>query len=343
MDSGVVKATRITLVVLFYWAVSMSLVFMNKWVMKQFNFPYPLFITWVQLLVAEFFILILGFLSPRVGGALSIFAPLEWDWSIAKKIIPLTIVWILMMASSNICLKFTEVTFYQVARALTILWSILFQTFEFPDLVVSNPAKFACFIVFSGFIVGSYGEVNFEWAGWISGVISSMFVAYYNNSIKKSLVFVDNSSWRLMIYNTTWAIFFFIPVLFVTGELVVFDPVATSLLTNEVAQGIVWTGVLGYLINIAIFLQMKMTSPLTGTISGTVKGVLQVLFGWLIFQNAISRTNFLGICLVIGGSSWYSYIQYLKMLDREKAKAEQERKDQEAADNVAAVVVEEEK
>jgi hypothetical protein len=29
----------------------------------------------------------------------------------------------------------------------------------------------------------------------LAGVISSVFVAYYNNSIKKALVFVDNSSW----------------------------------------------------------------------------------------------------------------------------------------------------
>ncbi len=78
---------------------------------------------------------------------------------------------------------------------MTILWSILFQQIEFPDLTVSGAAKVACFIVFSGFIVGSYGEVNFEWKGWLAGVISSVFVAYYNNSIKKALVFVDNSSW----------------------------------------------------------------------------------------------------------------------------------------------------
>lgn len=35
----------------------------------------------------------------------------------------------------------------------------------------------------------------------------------------------------------------------------------------------------------------------------------------------------LGIVLVIGGSAWYSQIQYQKMIDREKTKAEQDAKD----------------
>ncbi len=39
----------------------------------------------------------------------------------------------------------------------------------------------------------------------------------------------------------------------------------------------------------------------------------------------------MGIVLVVGGSSWYSQIQYQKMVDRDKAKAEAERKDQEAS------------
>jgi len=316
--TSVFEAMKISLVVSFYWCVSMSLVFANKWVMKNYAFPFPLFITWIQLLIAEAFIIILGFLSPRVGGPLSIFAPLEWDWEIAKKVVPLTIVWILMMATSNYCLKYTEVTFYQVARALTIFWSILFQQLEFPDLVISLPAKLACLIVFLGFVSGSYGEVNFEWIGWVAGVLSSVFVAYYNNAIKKSLNFVDNSSWRLMIYNTTLAIFMFIPVLFLFDEVVLNDPQSMSFLTPTVWKGIVLSGVLGYLINIAIFLQMKLTSPLTGTISGTVKGVLQTIFGWLLFRNPISMMNGLGILLVLGGSSWYSHIQYQKMADKAK-------------------------
>lgn len=43
--------------------------------------------------------------------------------------------------------------------------------------------------------------------------------------------------------------------------------------------------------------------------------------------------------LVIGGSSWYSQIQYMKMREKEALKAEQERKDREAAENNSNVTV----
>jgi len=112
-----------------------------------------------------------------------------------------------------------------------------------------------------------------------------------------------------MIYNTTIAIPIFVPVLYFTDELLLGTADAEKI-TYTVFQGILACGVLGYLINLAIFFQIQLTSPLTGTISGTVKGVLQVLFGWLIFRNEVSVMNGVGIVLVLGGSSYYSWIGY---------------------------------
>jgi hypothetical protein len=45
------RTAAVPSVVSLYWAVSISLVFLNKSVMKD-SFPFPLFITWVQLVVA---------------------------------------------------------------------------------------------------------------------------------------------------------------------------------------------------------------------------------------------------------------------------------------------------
>lgn len=55
---------RIVAVVTFYFIVSIALVFANKFVLNTFDFPYPLFMTWVQLIVAEAFILLGGLLRP---------------------------------------------------------------------------------------------------------------------------------------------------------------------------------------------------------------------------------------------------------------------------------------
>ena len=49
-------------------------------------------------------------------------------------------------------------------------------------------------------------------------------------------------------------------------------PVIYSIpITNEVNNALFVSGVLGFLINIAIFMQVKFTTPLTNAISGTAK------------------------------------------------------------------------
>ena len=48
------------------------------------------------------------------------------------------------------------------------------------------------------------------------------------------------------------------------------------------------TGVTGFLINVAMFLQIKYTSPLTNTISGTAKACVQTILAWAIYQNIIT-------------------------------------------------------
>jgi len=258
------------------------------------------------------------------------FAPLEWDWGIAKSVFPLTLAWLAMMASSNICLRYVEVTFYQVVRALTIIFSLFLQMYEFPEFVVGNERIFACFLIVAGFVTSSIGEIRFVWTGLIAGVVSSLFVAYYGNSAKKGLLLVSGSSWRLIIYTTTLAIPVFIPFMLIFENV----PEAWEAVSNigkpGIATGIFISGIFGYLINLAIFLQIHYTSPLTNTISGTLKGTLQVLIGWLVFRNEISSVGFLGILFVVGGSTYYAYVGYKMMQtpkpEEEEAGCERERK-----------------
>jgi len=152
----------------------------------------------------------------------------------------------------------------------------------------------------------------------IAGVFSSAFVAYYGIAIKKTLPLVDNSEWRLLIYNTTIAIVLFVPLLLVANEFLILYPDPKYPLDNTIWQGLIISGLLGYLINIAIFMQINYTSPLTNAISGTAKACVQTLLGWVFFRNPISTMNGLGIVSVIGGSAWYSHIKYEAMKETEK-------------------------
>lgn len=302
----------ILLVVAFYWAASLSLVFLNKYILSisEYKFPYPLFVTWFQLVVALVILLVWGTLGQRVK-ALSIIPPYEFDISIARKVIPLTFMYVMMLAFNNLCLQYVEVTFYQVARSLSIIFNIVF-TYMILGAKTSLAALICCSIVFFGFVVGSYGEINFSWEGIIYGVASSAFVALYGIYVKKTLSVVDNNQWRLLHYNTTLSVFFLFPLVLFAGEL---QGILNLYFLSEWGFWTLMTitGITGFVINIAMFLQIKFTTPLTNTISGTAKSCFQTALAAWYFQNPISPLNGTGIFLALLGSGLYSWVRYKEM------------------------------
>ena len=54
-------------VVSFYWLTSLSIVFLNKYILStsEYKFPYPVFVTWFQLLVALTLLIVFGELGKR--------------------------------------------------------------------------------------------------------------------------------------------------------------------------------------------------------------------------------------------------------------------------------------
>jgi len=300
---------RIITVVVFYFFVSISLVFLNKNIMLE-DFEFPIFITWCQLVIALLCVVIFGELGKSWKPA-SIFPPFELDTNVAKQVLPLTLVYVGMISFNNLCLLYVEVTFYQVVRSLTVVFTIIF-TYSILGQETSSNAIKASMVVVLGFALGSLGEVHFTWLGIIFGVSSSAFVSLYSIYVKKVMIAVGGDQWKLLLYNTTLAIFLMIPIIFISGE---FPGLKESLPLQKSGTwiNIFITGLFGFLINIAVFLQIKFTSPLTNNISGTLKACIQTLLAMLIYRNPVTFTNAIGISLVIFGSFLYSNIRYNEM------------------------------
>ncbi|KAI9270617.1 triose-phosphate transporter family-domain-containing protein [Phascolomyces articulosus] len=295
-------------VITFYFVISLSVVFLNKIIMSGSDFPYALFVTWYQMVVALVLLLIWAHLG-KTHRLFSIIPPFEFDTNIAKRVAPLTFVYVMMLALNNLCLKYVEVTFYQVARSLSINFTILF-TYLILGKTTSAPALVACIIVFLGFAIGSYGEINFSWAGIFYGVGSSAFVALYGIYVQKTLAVVDNNQWRLLHYNTTLAIIFLFPLVLFSGELSEILTVSEAIYDSGFWMLMTLTGITGFGINIAMFLQVKYTSALTNTICGTAKACVQTILAAMIFRNPISDMNALGILLALFGSGYYGWVRY---------------------------------
>ena len=186
-------------------------------------------------------------------------------------------------------------------------------TYYFLNQSTSQNTLVACGVVFLGFVLGSAGEINFSWRGLIYGIGSSFFVALYGIYVKKTLALLDNNQWKLLHYNTALSIplTFILTVLFGEWGPAFENVTFWSDMTFWTIMTV--TGITGFLINIAVFLQIKFTSPLTNTISGTAKACAQTIIAWFIWQNPISPTNGFGIFLSLLGSGLYSYVRYSEM------------------------------
>lgn len=91
-------------------------------------------------------------------------------------------------------------------------------------------------------------------------------IYHYNNNNNNQYYLLR----RLLIYNTILAIFLLFPIVYFSGELDLLK------ITPMVWDSYFWfvmtvTGIMGFLINISTFLQIKVTSPLTHNLSGTAK------------------------------------------------------------------------
>ena len=106
------------------------MVYLNKALMSSDVFNLggaPLFLTFCQCSVTTTICYVLGRLggggdgsAADASGWLAQFPRVHVDLPKAKSIMPLSVVFVGMITFNNLCLKWVEVSFYNVARSLTI-------------------------------------------------------------------------------------------------------------------------------------------------------------------------------------------------------------------------------
>ena len=323
-------------VVATYWFVSISMVYLNKVLMPSGGegvmVPAPLFVTWFQCVVTAAICWLAGKCGERAqrlpssnytavsqdelgkGSAqpkpsfFAQFPKAEYQAKIAQRIFPLSIVFVGMITFNNLCLKWVEVSFYNVARSLTIVFNVFFS-FALLGIPTSPKTVFCLLFVILGFFLGSSGELNFSLKGTIAGICSSLFVSLNSIYTKKVLPAVDDNHWRLTFYNNVNACFLFLPlVTFFEGDILL------EALGNQFQNPAYWSammlaGFFGFSIGIVTVLQIKATSPLSHNISGTAKAAVQSMLAFYIWGNTPTAKGVIGIFTVLGGSLLYTFVK----------------------------------
>jgi solute carrier family 35 (GDP-fucose transporter), member C1 len=324
------EATYITYVVATYWFVSISMVYLNKVLMSNdgVSIDAAMFITWFQCVVTALICYGAGEVAAKfkvksdyqavstVEGGSSAAKPSFWAQfpkatylvGTGRKIFPLSLMFVGMVTSNNLCLKWVEVSFYNVARSLTIVFNVVLSQALLG--ASSSVTTLACLgIVILGFFLGSQGELNFSMRGTLAGILSSLFVSLNSIYTKKALALVDNDHWRLTFYNNVNAAIIFVPLMLIFEH----GPI-TAAFTKQFLNPMFWScmmvaGFFGFSIGIVTVLQIKATSPLSHNISGTAKAAVQSVMAFYIWGNPWTWMGVVGIAMVLGGSLLYTVVK----------------------------------
>lgn len=351
-------------VVATYWTVSICMVYLNKILMSNegMSINAPLFVTWFQCVVTTLICWLAGLCGERAQSTVkysslstsdngssstrkdlpkpSFFAQFpkaSYHPSTAVKIFPLSVIFVGMITFNNLCLKFVEVSFYNVARSLTIVFNVFLS-----KVILGQPNSMktllCLFTVICGFFIGAHGEINFSVVGTTCGVVSSLFVSLNSIYTKKVLPVVEDNHWRLTFYNNVNASLLFIPLI------LIFEYSEIKAAEERLTSGIFWSamcvaGFFGFSIGIVTVLQIKATSPLSHNISGTAKAAIQSLMAFYLWGNPATFLGILGIFTVLGGSLLYTFVKMgenraarsvIQQQAEEKALAEPEKSEAES-------------
>uniref|UniRef100_A0A1A7WX69 Solute carrier family 35, member C1 n=1 Tax=Iconisemion striatum TaxID=60296 RepID=A0A1A7WX69_9TELE len=312
-ESFFFRAVRIAAVVALYWFISITMVFLNNYLLDNRDLDAPLFVTFYQCVVTVGLCWLMQLVSRMCPGAVN-FPSVKFDVKTSREVLPLSIVFISMITFNNLCLKYVGVAFYTVGRSLSTVFNVLLS-YVILKQTTSLQALICCGIILGGFWLGVDQEGlagSLSWTGVFFGVLASACVSLNAIYTKKVMPAVDGSIWKLSYYNNINACILFLPLIFVFGEA---GKLANfSHLTDLDFWGMMTLGgVFGFAIGYVTGLQIKFTSPLTHNVSGTAKACAQTIIAVVYNSSSKSLLWWTSNMMVLGGSSAYTWVKSQEM------------------------------
>lgn len=320
--------SHVASVIAAYWVVSISMVYLNKMLLsnEDASIAAPLFVTWYQCVVTSIICVVLGNMGEvsRMNGVktfTSQFPKVEFELQSAMSVLPLSLIFVGMVSFNNLCLQYVEVSFYNVARCLSLLFNVIF-TYLILGKTTSAMSCATLLVVILGFILGINGEIDFSFFGTMAGVLASLFVSLNSIYTSKVLPYVNNDKSVLLFYNNANASFLFLPLIALFETHVILEN-SDKLFSLFFWSCMTLTGAMGFGIGIVTVMQVQATSPLGHNISGTAKAAFQSLLAFYIWGNQATFQGVLGILMVIFGSGLYAWVQMMssKPVNVDKSKA----------------------
>lgn len=315
------ESFKIFCVVVAYWIISMSMVFINKYLLSSpdLKLEAPLFITWSQCVWTMGLCWGAGMIG-KIKPEWNFFnvPHIQIDMKLAWQVLPLSIVFASMITFNNLCLKYVTVAFYNIGRSLTTVFNVVF-TYSILKENTSPKALLCCASIIGGFFLGVDQEKvggSFSLLGMFFGVCASACVALNAIYTKRTLPIVNQDIWQLQFYNNLNAVLLFLPLMIISGEIPVLMAFQNLFSLKFMGMCAV-AGICGFAIGFVTGLQVKVTSALTHNISGTAKACVQTIIAVGYFHEVKTFLWWFSNFVVLLASAAYTQVRRSEMLAKQ--------------------------
>lgn len=234
-----------------------------------------------------------------------------------KAVFPLCIARLVGILAKTFCLAAVNASFYQIARGLLLPFTLLLSYLLLRPRPYNPPISLAgCALVMSGFGTGMVTDLQTmltSYKGMVLGIGSSFTTAVESVVVKKFVGKGDEGMWQLVWMSSCVQLLLYIPLLFISGELAIFINlrVATAggtldpSVLPQFGRTALLTGLASFLLTLATFLQISVTSPTTHMIVTAARGVAQSSLAVVIFRESMTVGRVLSMACILSGSAIY--------------------------------------
>ncbi|CAF1365467.1 unnamed protein product, partial [Didymodactylos carnosus] len=162
--------------------------------------------------------------------------------------------------------------------------------------------------VFTGTLISTYYDLQFNTYGLVCALLSVMFTAIYQILVEYYQKKYNCDSLQLLFYQA--------PLSGLLMLLVVpyFEPIHNldKFFSQEILFLIVLCGIIAFFVNFSIFWVIGNLSAVAYNMIGHSKTLLIIVIGSLIFHEPLNHRQVFGICFTMIGVFMYSYFKYIK-------------------------------
>ncbi|XP_062591833.1 GDP-fucose transporter 1-like [Saccostrea cucullata] len=307
---------HVAAIILLYWIVSISMVFVNKHILSgaYVDTDLSIFIAWYQSLAAVTIIQVIGCMRKFFRNCYKV-PEVDFQTLLHCDILKLSLSFIMSIALNNLMLKHIGVAFYQVARSFTLIFTIILSS-RMLKQPLTWKALLACLCIITGFVIGIDQENDTGtlsvW-GIIYGLLASFSAAICGVYFKRAESIHNGDSLKQAYYNNINCLLLLSPLVYSTGQ-------ARQVLQSQTSSALdFWilltlSGVLSLAIGWVSALQIKVTSPVTHHISINAKSVTQTIIAILYYEEQKTVLWWCGNMLVICGVLLYALIKTTKQV-----------------------------